>query len=54
MAEEIDLIESERLDTIYLYEGEIEYIKSLSEDDDFIEQDRALFTQLMISIQSRN
>lgn len=39
MAEEIDLKESERLDTIDLYEGEIEYIKSLSEDDDFIEQD---------------
>jgi hypothetical protein len=37
--EEIDLRESERLDTIDLYEGEIEWIKSLSEDDDFIEQD---------------
>jgi hypothetical protein len=36
---EIDLSESERLDTIDLYEGEIEWIKSLSEDDDFIDQD---------------
>ena len=39
MTDEIDLKESERLDTIDLYEGEIEWIKSLSEDDDFIEQD---------------